>query len=83
MKPQTGILISAHSYSTVFTVLLESECTINSHTGVFVMKVPDIRQYIYTSLFYVTSLGRGSLVSLTSRVSPAGGETVLDDDGPS
>lgn len=61
MKPQTGILISVHSYSKQYIQFYESQCATDSHTGGFVVKVPDIQQYIYTSIFYVTSLGRGWL----------------------
>lgn len=48
MKPQTGILNSAHSDSKQYVQFyVESECAIDSHTGV---KVPDIQQYTYSTL---------------------------------
>lgn len=83
MKPQTGILISVHSYSKQYIQFYESQCATDSHTGGFVVKVPDIQQYIYTSIFYVTSLGRGWLGAKVSRVSRDGeGETeYTDEDG--
>ena len=47
---------------TVYTVLIESEGTIDSHTGVLRwMSQTDRQQSIYTSIFYVTSLDRGLL----------------------
>lgn len=83
MKPQTGILISVHSYSKQYIQFYESQCATDSHTGGFVVKVPDIQQYTYTSMFYVTSLGRGLLGAKVSRASRDGeGEAEsTDEDG--
>lgn len=58
---------------TVYTVLVESKCTIDSHTG-FRGHVPDIQQYIYIFISCVTSLGRVLLAFLASRVRHAGKE---------
>lgn len=33
MKPQTGILISVHSYSKQYIQFYESQCATDSHTG--------------------------------------------------
>lgn len=56
---------------------------IHTHGVGFVVKVPDIQRYIYMSIFYVTSLGRGLLGTKISRVSRDGeGETeYTDEDG--
>lgn len=83
MKPQTGILFSAYSYSKQYIQFYESECTADSHMGVSVVKVPARQQYIYTSMFCVTSLGRGLLGIKVSQVCHGGeGETeYTDEDG--
>lgn len=63
MKPQTGILSSAHSYSKQYVQFhVESECAVASHTGLHV-KVPDIQQYTHSTVL-VSSLGTGSLAVL-------------------
>lgn len=83
MKPQTGILFSAYSYSKLYIQFYESECTTDSHMGVSVVKVPARQQYIYKSMFCVTSLGRGLLGIKVSRVSYSGKDETeyIDEDG--
>lgn len=75
MKPQTGILSSAHSYSKQYVQFhVESECAVASHTGLRV-KVPDIQQYTHSTVLRLLpwhrlacSLGcEGSLVPMKGR----------------
>lgn len=52
MKPQTGILSSAQSYSKQYVQFyVESECAADSHTGLRV-EVPDM-QYTHSSVLHL------------------------------
>lgn len=81
MKPQTGILISAHSYPKQYIQLCRVRVSCRFTRG-FVVKVPDIQQYIiYTSMLQATPRQRlaGWLGIKVSRAS--GGEGETDDTG--
>lgn len=57
MKPQTGILTPARTFllKTVYTVPVQSECTTDSHTGVFELKVQTYSN-IHTFLYSLSPL---------------------------
>lgn len=72
MKPQTGILSSAHSDSKQYVQFyVESECAVDSHPGLRV-KVPDIQQYTHSTVLRLL-LAQARLLSWhwLSRVSRA------------
>lgn len=60
MKPQVGILTAAHSYSKQYIQSYESLSILQVHTRSCIKGPRHTAVYVH---FYVTSLGRGLLVS--------------------